>query len=188
MKDGHRRKIMKCKDNVCGHDNSPDYLVDKGKVLSVRNPWGLLIFFGKDVENRGWSPWCGFTGPLWIHVSQKQEDYRKIYCEARPYLKAAMDVIEAICQSGMGLPFSEVLRQSDYGPGKIIGVVDLVRCMKESDSPWADPAVKRHWLLKYPRILNVPFPATGKRGMWDPPEGLKAYITKVGLDRMVKAL
>lgn len=107
------------------------------KALSVQQPWADLIIRGKDVENRTWS--TNYRGPLLIHAGATLRN--------GPIIKKA------------------------YGPdhewelGGIVGIVDLVDCVKGHESPWAQPNAW-HWVVKNPR--RVPFvPMKGTLGLFE---------------------
>jgi hypothetical protein len=120
------------------------------KVLSVKNPWAYLIIFGfdfgpelgglkiKDVENRTW--YTGYRGPLLIHCSKNLDS--NIPWDRLPY----------------GVNWKEYNRC-------IIGEVNLVDCIKNSKSRWAEPGLW-HWVLKDPRPCK-PIPAKGLLGLWE---------------------
>lgn len=118
------------------------------KTLSIRQPWAqLIIHHGKDIENRTWR--TNYRGPLLIHASStKSWDDYGIACEM------AGDIL-GHCPIG---PFHHI----DFGC--IIGIVDLVDCVSESDSPWF--CGPYGLLLWNPRPIN-PIPVKGRLGLWN---------------------
>ena len=72
--------------------------------------------------------------------------------------------------------YEAVKRLADNAPpppaelthGAIIGVVDLVDCLRDFRSVWAE-ADQWHWLLRDPRPLDPAVPCAGKLGLWRPP-------------------
>jgi hypothetical protein len=50
--------------------------------------------------------------------------------------------------------------------GVILGTVNVVDCIKDSDDEFAGPDAW-HWVLTDPRPLDVPIPASGKLGLWN---------------------
>jgi hypothetical protein len=89
----------------------------KMKALSIQQPWAWLIANGhKDIENRTWS--TRFCGPVLIHTGKNSDslsDYE----------------IQAIAGK-TEVPFPpENLKQ-----GGIIGIVDIVDCVRFSSSFW----------------------------------------------------
>ena len=85
-------------------------------VLSIRQPYAWLVVNGiKDIENRSWR--TNHRGPLLIHASANQAD---LY----------MDVIEA-CQAN-----GQVSMPEAYDVGGVVGIVDVVDCVRRHSSPW----------------------------------------------------
>src|SRR6185436_8752017 len=79
------------------------------KALSIKQPWAwLTIHGGKDIENRPWK--TRLRGRILVHASK------------------AIDV-DALADFSNVLPDSLKL-------GGIIGSVEIVDCVKESDSKW----------------------------------------------------
>jgi hypothetical protein len=122
------------------------------KTLSEINPWGMLIvFYGKDIENRTWH--TDYRGPLLIHVSKKMHPMTRW--------------ILSDLQRDMGV---RVTREDHYRLreqcGHIIGQVELIDCIRNSDSPWAEQGMY-HWVLKNPIAFENPIPAKGKLGLWE---------------------
>lgn len=93
------------------------------KALSVRQPWAwAIIHGGKDIENRSWQAvnhGLNFRGRVAIHASKTmgQRDYQ-----------SARDFICSLCQ--------ELPEARDLERGGIIGSVEILGVVKESDSPW----------------------------------------------------
>jgi hypothetical protein len=109
------------------------------KVLSVKNPWAYLIIYGgKDVENRTWE--TKYRGPLLIHASKSMDIY------------APKDI------------FPLGTKWMDYN-GYIIGKVELIDCVKNSTSRWAEKGLW-HWVLRNPRPCK-PIPVKGSLGLWE---------------------
>jgi hypothetical protein len=118
------------------------------KVLSVKNPWAYLIIHGfdfgpeiggfmiKDVENRTW--YTRYRGPLLIYCSKNLD--RDAYYD---------------------LP----VNWKEYN-GRIIGQVNLVGCIKNSKSRWAEPGLW-HWVLENPKPLKVKIDVPGSLGLWE---------------------
>lgn len=115
------------------------------KVLTVKQPWAwALLSGGKDVENRMW--YTNHRGFLAIHAG------------------ASMDPNwETVMPSGIVVP--EPLPHS-----AIVGIVEVVDCIRNSGSKWAQPGCW-HWLLAAnPRRIK-PYPTPGQLGLWDAPPG-----------------
>ena len=88
-------------------------------ALSIRQPWAWsIIEAGKDIENREWA--TRHRGPICIHAS--------LYTNAEDDYASNAIFIKSL---GVTLPpFNSQKR------GGIIGVVDIVDVVTESDSPW----------------------------------------------------
>jgi hypothetical protein len=119
-------------------------------VLTVRQPWASATFrAGKNVENRRRR--THYRGRLWIHAGtfspRDQAD------------RWAAD-------HELWLPDEPLPR------GVILGSLELVDCVDDSDSPWALPN-HYHWLLRAPMLLVRPVPHSGSLGLsWRrPPQG-----------------
>ena len=120
------------------------------KVLSIKNPWAYLTIYGfdfgpdmggyikKDVENRTWE--TKYRGPLLIHASKTFD--QNAYWDCRPWN----------------------VKWVDYN-GHIIGKVELIDCVKNSTSRWAEEGLW-HWVLKYPKPCK-PIPIKGSLGLWE---------------------
>jgi hypothetical protein len=112
------------------------------KALTIKQPWAAAIFeLGKDVENR--KRRTNYCGPLFIHAAKEDS------CEGWQWLD----------EHGFALPV-------DPPTGAIIGVVELVKCVREYDSIWAFPGYW-HWVLENPETLPL-VPTKGELSMFDP--------------------
>jgi hypothetical protein len=96
------------------------------KVLSVKNPWAYLIIYGgKDIENRTWETKC--RGPLLIHASKTADlyAYRCISAIKNPLFHPMFLAEKRVKE----------IHDSD---GCILGSVELCACLQNSDSRWAE--------------------------------------------------
>jgi len=119
-------------------------------VLTIRQPWASAIFrAGKDVENRPRR--THFRGRLWIHAGLFRD-------------RAAVD--RWARSNGVWIPEEPLPR------GVILGSVELVDCVDDSDSPWALRG-NYHWVLRRPMLLARPVEQSGSLGFsWRlPPRG-----------------
>ena len=119
------------------------------KAISVRQPWAwLIIHAGKDIENRSWH--TNYRGRVLIHASKGMT--KDEFEDGRDYAE----------HLGFSLPsFGELER------GGIVGSVELVDCVTESDSPW--------FFGRFGFVLRNPQPlpfreCPGKLGFFDVPE------------------
>jgi hypothetical protein len=119
-------------------------------ALTVRQPWAsLIIRGGKDIENRDWP--TRVRGPVAIHSSAKL--YREDMDDACSFL------------SGFMPRFSRRIFERDNFPtGVILGTVEIVDCVRQSDSPWF--MGEYGFLLRNPKPLADPIPAKGSLGFW----------------------
>ena len=117
------------------------------RALTVRNPWAwAIIHAGKDIENRTWS--TSYRGPLVIHAAARLEavEYQRV-CS---WMRQHVDVLAPAPDRLIGQA--------------LVGVVDLVDCVRDSASRWAMPD-QWHWVLRDPRTCE-PRLARGKLGLW----------------------
>ncbi|MGY3690836.1 hypothetical protein ACVIGA_000916 [Bradyrhizobium sp. USDA 3240] len=109
------------------------------KIISIRQPWASLIVIGgtnvetgaiefKDVENRTWK--TAYRGPMLIQASQRPDDITADEIEQRFGVRPA--------------------REQQLGG--VVGVVDLVDCVRSHPSRWA-AAAHWHFMLRNPRPL-----------------------------------
>jgi hypothetical protein len=116
------------------------------RALTIKQPYAALVVDGvKDIENRSWR--TRYRGPLAIHAGRKVDrDALSRYA----YLLDAPD---------------------DLPRGVLLGTVELVDCVRDSTSEWADPGAW-HWILRDPRPFPEPIPCRGAQGLWRPPARL----------------
>lgn len=122
------------------------------KALTIKQPWADLIIAGvKDIENRTWK--TSYRGRILIHAS-------KVPCS-----RGDLDAYP--------LPaLSKNINLNEYAPGQftngaIIGSIELVDCVMNHPSEWAEKGVY-NWVLANPvkfekPILNV----KGMLALWD---------------------
>jgi len=104
----------------------------KLRVLSLRQPWAWLVVNGyKDIENRSWR--TNHRGPLLIHASSTLTDFRP----------EKLDEIER--KYGVRVP-------GNAETGGIVGIVDVVDCVRAHTSKWKFPDCWG-WILKNSRRL-----------------------------------
>lgn len=119
------------------------------KVLSVKEPWASLIVYGvKDIENRSWN--TKLRGRILIHASKTSLGWNSLN----------NDQMEAFRKSDK---FSVVTMYQ----GAIIGSVEIVDCVKNNSSIWADKGCY-NWILKNPVLFKEPIgEVSGKLGLWN---------------------
>jgi ASCH domain len=86
------------------------------KILSIKQPWASLIVHGlKDIENRTWR--TNYRGPLLVHASLRSDDI------------TAADLVR----------YYGAFPPSDQPRGGIVGIVDIVDCVRPYSSRWYAP-------------------------------------------------
>ncbi len=123
------------------------------KVLSVWCPWAQLIFFGKDVENRGRA--LGWVGPVAIHASKGNHSPSE-----------CADILTDLVERGLisAETARQVASRVAADRGKVIGVVQFTGAKRTSSSPWWFKGEVAHELADQ-RLLETPIPLVGKRGL-----------------------
>lgn len=117
------------------------------KALSIRQPWAWLILnAGKDIENRDWH--TRVRGRVLVHAGKgmTRDEYES--CDESLFLHPEIE-----------LPPYEALER-----GGIVGSVEIVDCVTESDSEWFFG--RYGFVLREPKVL--PFrPFRGALGFFD---------------------
>jgi len=145
------KKWEKCPELRCPYNK---YGIAGKKVLSVTMPWTYFIMeCGKDIENRTWR--TDYRGRILIHASKKvPSNYQAIIDDvihSMPVGKISKNNWNEIAKKWCGF---------------IVGSVELVDCVKNYKSPWAEPDIW-HWILKNPVLFKEPIPARGQLGLWE---------------------
>lgn len=122
------------------------------KVITIKQPWASLIVHGiKDVENRTW--YTNFRGRVLIHSSAKGDISQFGCLQPNQKLKVLNPPMGRIGFND--LPF-----------GSIIGSVEIVDCVQNYASVWADKGVY-NWVLANPVLFKQSIPAKGKLSFWE---------------------
>jgi hypothetical protein len=121
------------------------------KILSLKQPWASLVAIGaKDVENRTWPR--KYRGPVLIHASQRADDVTADQIERR---------------FGVRLP-------SVLPLGGIVGVTEIIDCVKPHASKWYAPG---HSAFVLANSRSLPFvPWKGHLGLRDAPQALLGLL------------
>src|SRR5690606_22562088 len=99
------------------------------KALSIKQPWASLIAHGiKDIENRTWS--TKFRGRIYIHASGKYAIPSRV-SNLDFFGQERFDAIQDIKLFGL-------LYYRAYEPMSIIGEVDIIDCVVNHPSIWAE--------------------------------------------------
>ena len=138
------------------------------KALSIKQPWASLIAHGiKDIENRTWK--TNFRGRIYIHASAKESG-------------SVLDLLD----SEQFEEWTKYLNTKNRIPEKpysaIIGEVDIVDCVINHDSIWAEKTEFAqsgnqrfykdkpiyNWVLANPVIYEKPIlNVKGKLSFWE---------------------
>jgi len=134
------------------------------KALTIKQPWASLIAHGiKDIENRTWK--TNFRGGIYIHASAKESGSLYELLNDKQ-IKAASNHWTA------APPFP-------YRPlAAIIGEVDIVDCVINAPSIWAEKTDLSegvyfkpiyNWVLSNPILYDKPIlNVKGKLSFWEP--------------------
>ena len=117
------------------------------KALSIRQPWAFAIMKGaKDIENRDWYTYV--RGEIYIHTGKKEEvdDVEMVIHNVAMHLNQPYEAVRAEYEANKNL-------------GCILGTVELVDCVDESDSSWFTG--DHGFVLKNPKPVT-PFPYRGQ--------------------------
>lgn len=140
------------------------------KALTIKQPWASLIAHGiKDIENRTWK--TNFRGRIYIHSSKQPEK------EGFSVLDPEMRKIANTC------PTWNPVYLSDLPVSAIIGEVDIVDCVVNHRSIWAeqtffpidetegypnDVKIIYNWVLANPVLYDEPIlNVKGKLSFWE---------------------
>lgn len=145
------------------------------KALSIKPPWAYLIIWGypltetvenpngstsvrlsgkallKNIENRSWPLPKGFEVPqrIYIHVGKREDN--------GAWLR--------LVNKGFAMFTSLLLSSPALPRGAIIGEVDIIGCVTESESPWF--AGPYGFQLANPKAYEKPIPYKGKLGFFE---------------------
>ncbi|MCZ2726271.1 ASCH domain-containing protein [Bacteroides caccae] len=145
------------------------------KAITIKQPWASLIVHGiKDVENRTWRCPDKYIGQrVLIHASKKSANYWDY-----PVAERVDKFLREITKSGTDW--------SRYPFGAIIGSVEIVDCVVNHSSIWAEKTenytvgmnpklhenitgkkVIYNWVLANPVLFEKPIPAKGRLSFWE---------------------
>lgn len=137
------------------------------KALSIRQPWATAIIdLGKDIENRDWRYGSKFRGDVCVHAAKTKKK-----AEWPPAIEFIDNVFREIMDPDYSGPIESkptILPEpymTSYWFGCIIGVVEVVGWVDNSQSPW--------WMgpgglvLRNPRRIKTVIPVRGQLGFFD---------------------
>lgn len=137
------------------------------KVITIKQPWASLIVTGiKDVENRTWHCPKKYIGQrVLIHAATKSWDWDRL--------------INYMTNMGILGAFTAKWTRKwleNLPKGAIIGSVEIVDCVINHPSIWAEKTDKfadifinpiYNWVLENPIMFEKPIPAKGKLSFWE---------------------
>lgn len=117
------------------------------KTLSIRQPWSNLILHGiKDIENRTWR--TNYRGRILVHAPERVDEGLSF----------------TVSQSTSIYIYGEL---KPFHTSAILGTVEIVDCVRGSNSIWAETDVW-HWVLRDPVLFNEPILGIpGRLSLWD---------------------
>lgn len=122
------------------------------KAITIKQPWASLVVHGiKDIENRSWR--TNFRGRVLIHASGSHGR------------KFSVDLTDAQTKAA----FATIAKETMFGNmpfGSVIGSVEIVDCVINHSSIWADKGVY-NWVLANPVLFKKPIPAKGRLSFWE---------------------
>lgn len=146
---------------------------NKMKAITVKQPWASLIVEGiKDIENRTWK--TNFRGRVLIHAGvtpakgwTKRDGGAYVLNDKQYFTVTVSDKFAEIF--GSHLTF-----------GAIIGSVEIVDCVVNHPSIWAEKShmlydgfspseydITYNWVLSNPILFDKPIPCKGKLSFWE---------------------
>ncbi len=128
------------------------------KCLSVKQPWASLIFHGKDIENRTWH--TKYRGEVLIHVSAKSAGIPSELLNEEQF-----DYFNINPESGIWL---QELMAGKYITSAIIGKVDIVDCVTNHPSVWAEKGfayASMDLYATYPKFMRACLVNIGPSGV-----------------------
>lgn len=157
------------------------------KTLTVKQPWASLIVNGiKDIENRTWP--TKYRGRILIHAG-KDKKLTHLF----PTSFMTSEQVQRIMKPDVQY---QLLSPKYCIYGSIIGSVEIVDCVINHPSIWAEkteidtdkdfgifPEYQKkiyNWVLANPILFDTPIPAKGKLSFWDYPNILAEPEEKGG--------
>ena len=126
-------------------------------AITIKQPWASLIVHGiKNIENRTWSCPKKYLGQrVLIHSSGKPLNYDNFY-----------DSILTNEQL-LALPENKEWKDFSFCTGSIIGSIEIVDCVQNHSSIWAEKEVY-NWVLANPILFESPIEnVKGRLSFWD---------------------
>lgn len=130
------------------------------KAISIIQPWSSLIVTGiKPIENRTWK--TNLRERVYIHSSKSTPYYSVVGLLNFEQLK---DLGYQAFRKGLS---GQLLNLHDWPLGAIIGEVNIVDCVQNHRSVWAEKNCW-NWVLEDPVIYERPiYNVKGKLSFWE---------------------
>lgn len=127
----------------------------KHKVLTVKQPYASLLVGGvKDVENR--SRRTNYRGTVLIHAGARMHDVVSFLRNRHEFTVEEITIMTQV---------NEVEENDLFGC--IVGSVEIVDCVQDSTSPWAERG-QWHWACRNAKVFDRPIRnVKGRLGLWD---------------------
>ena len=140
------------------------------KAITIKQPWASLIVDGlKDIENRTWK--TKFRGRVLVHSGMDNKWER-------------LSISAMLTEEQFNLCFDNEFLEQEFPYGAIIGSVEIVDCVINHESIWAEkikasdmllyhiantkPPVIYNWVLANPIKFDKPiYNVKGKLSFWD---------------------
>ena len=138
------------------------------KAISVRAPWWwAILHLGKPIENRNWP--TGFRGRVYLHAS-KWWSMEGVVDD--------WDAAAACYKASGGAPFDPGITFRDMKTlgGCIVGTVDVVGCVSQSESPWFFG--EYGFVLANPVAFDTPIPCKGALGFFTVPNDVLELLNE----------
>jgi len=147
------------------------------KTITIKQPWASLIVEGiKDIENRTWP--TKYRGRVLVHAAKSWNKQNAEICISDLMVKNALNNLGIIHKYD-----DEEIGYNGYSfsgmqTGAIIGSVEIVDCVVNHPSVWAEKTDKfadifikptYNWVLANPIKFPEPIPANGKLSFWNYP-------------------
>lgn len=154
------------------------------KTVTIKQPWSYLICSGqKDIENRTWP--TKFRGRVLIHASAKpilMINPNRVFTYQQWESFRLEEKVQLMCRGTSFNPLSD---------GAIIGSVEIVDCVQNHPSIWAEKAEEYNpnihefmprlynWVLANPVLFAKPIiNIKGKLSFWDYPMTDEEYLNQ----------
>lgn len=126
----------------------------KHKVLTVKQPYASLLVGGvKDVENR--SRRTNYRGTVLIHAGARMHDVVSFLRKRQEFTVEEITIMTLV---------NEVEENDLFGC--IVGSVEIVDCVQDSTSPWAERG-QWHWVCRNAKVFDHPIRnVKGRLGLW----------------------